>query len=271
MRSLLETFGTQIALAIERDQLATVSRTAQLQIEAERTRSALLSAVSHDLRTPLSAIAGASSTLQTSSESLDATTRAELLGQITEEASRLSRLVENLLHMTRLAGGEIAIVRHWQPVDEVIGSAISRMRDQLSGRAIDVRIPDEMPLGHFDEVLVEQLLVNLLDNAVKYSSPNAPIEIRAEPMVNGIAVEVADRGPGLAAGDEKRIFEMFYRAADSCVDRRGAGLGLAICQAIARAHHGAIEAVNRAGGGTVFRFTLPYDGQPPILTDLVAK
>jgi two-component system sensor histidine kinase KdpD len=265
-RSLLETCATQIALALERDQLAAVSRAAQLEVETEKMRSALLSAVSHDLRTPLSAIAGASSALQTASDNLDGDTRAELLGQISEEALRLSRLVENLLHMTRLSGGEIQISRHWQPVDEVIGSAIARLRGQLADRAIEVTIPDNMPLGHFDEVLVEQLLVNLLDNAARYSPPGTPIAIRAEPTPTGVAIEVADRGRGLAAGDEKRIFDMFYRGADAPTDRRGAGLGLAICRTVVRIHQGTIEAANRAGGGTVVRFVLPHAGTPPTIS-----
>jgi two-component system sensor histidine kinase KdpD len=263
VRNLLETYATQIALALERDQLAAASRAAQVQVETERMRSSLLSAVSHDLRTPLAAIAGAASALQAADGNLDAATRTDLLDQIGDESLRLSRLVENLLHMTRLSSGQIEITRHWQPVDEVIGSALSRMRDQLAGRAIEVLLPDEVPLGHFDEVLVEQALVNLLDNAAKYSTLGTPITVHVVPVENAISIEVADRGRGLAAGDEKRIFEMFYRGAGARIDRRGAGLGLAICQAVVQAHQGTIEAMNRPDGGTLVRFTLPRPSHPP--------
>lgn len=261
-RSLLETFATQIALAIERDQLTTATRLAQVEVETERLRSALLSAVSHDLRTPLSAIAGASSALQRAQATLDENTKAELLSQISDEAQRLGRLVENLLHMTKLADGQIEISRHWQPIDEVIGSALARMRRELEGRSVTVEIPNDVPFGHFDELLVEQLLVNLLENAAKYSPPDAAITVRVAQLPSAVSIEVADRGRGLAAGDEQRVFEMFYRGAGA-TDRRGAGLGLAICRAVARAHRGTIEARRRDGGGTVFHVTLPFAENPP--------
>jgi two-component system sensor histidine kinase KdpD len=262
-RQLLDTFATQIAFAIERDRLALQSRQAELQIETEKMRSSLLSAVSHDLRTPLAAITGAGSSLAQGFASLDADTRAELLRTICDESDRLSRLVENLLHMTRLSSGQISINRQWQPVDEVIGSAWNRMSPQLRGRMVQVDVPDDLPLGHFDDVLVEQVLVNLLDNAVKYSAADTPIDIRVEKLASQVAIEVSDRGRGLAEGDEQRIFDMFYRGADAKPDRRGTGLGLAICQAVVAAHGGTIQAANRPGGGTTVRFVLPCHGNPP--------
>lgn len=265
VQQLLDTYATQIAFAIERDQLARQSQQAELQIETEKMRSSLLSAVSHDLRTPLAAIAGAGSSLAQAFESLAPHTRAELLETICDESDRLSRLVENLLHMTRLSGGRIDVNRQWQPVDEVIGSALNRMGPQLHDHPINIDVPDDLPLGQFDDVLIEQLLVNLLDNAVKYSDEASPIEIRAEPLLSRIAIEVSDRGRGLIEGDQQRVFDMFYRGADAKPDRRGTGLGLAICKAIVTAHGGTIQATNRPGGGTIVCFELPYEGSPPKL------
>lgn len=268
-RHLLDTYATQIAFAVERIRLSDESQQAEVQIETEKLRSSLLSAVSHDLRTPLAAIAGAASSLVESFDSLDAATRQELLETTREESERLTRLVENLLHMTRLSSGRITLNRQWQPLDEVIGSALRRMERPLAGREVRVEISDDVPLAHLDDVLIESLLVNLIDNATKYSEPGSPLEIRGEPFPGGVAVEIADRGRGLFPGDEDHIFEMFYRGADAKPDRRGTGLGLAICQAIVRAHGGTIEARNRPGGGTIIRFVILSDGSPPAL-DFVA-
>lgn len=270
-RQLLDTYATQIAFALERNRLAEKSQQTELDIRTEKLRSSLLSAVSHDLRTPLAAIAGAASSLVESSAALDAVTRRELLETIREESERLTRLVENLLHMTRLSSGRIALDRQWQPLDEVIGLALHRMARQLTGREVRVELADTLPLAHLDEVLMESVLVNLIENATKYSEPDSPLEIRAEETPNGIAIEIADRGRGLIPGDEGRIFEMFYRGADAKPDRRGTGLGLAICNAIVRAHGGTIEARNRPGGGAVIRFTVPHGETPPILDILGAE
>ncbi len=262
-RQLLDTYATQIAFALERNRLTEKSQKAEVQVETEKLRSSLLSAVSHDIRTPLAAIAGAGSSLCQSFGSLDQRTRTELLETICDESDRLSRLVDNLLHMTRLSAGRISINRQWQPVDEVIGSALNRMGPQLRDRSVHIEIPENLPLGHFDDVLIEQLLLNLLDNAVKYSEQGSPIEIRAEGRSGRIAIEVSDRGQGLLDGDEQRVFDMFYRGADAKPDRRGTGLGLAICKAIATAHSGTIAATNRPAGGTTIRFELPFEGGPP--------
>jgi two-component system sensor histidine kinase KdpD len=262
---LLETYASQIAFALERAQLDKQSRLVAVEIETEKLRSSLLSAVSHDLRTPLAGIAGAASSLAETADSLPVATQRELLDTICEESKRLSLLVENLLHMTRLTSGTIQVDRHWQPVEEVIGSALQRLDASLSGRAVDVQLDDHLPLGHFDELLVEQALVNLLDNAVKYSDPGTPILITAERSGDGIVIAVSDRGHGLANGDEEQVFTMFYRGAGARPDRRGSGLGLAICQAVVRAHGGTISAGNRSGGGSTFRFTIPPAGQPPQL------
>jgi two-component system, OmpR family, sensor histidine kinase KdpD len=260
---LLETCASLVALAIERDASVLDAHQAQLQVETEQMRNSLLSSVSHDLRTPLASIAGAASGLAEAFESLDASTRRELLDTICDESERLSRIVENLLHMTRLSSGRLTVDRQWQPVEDVIGSSLNRMGRNLDGREVAVTIADDVPLGHFDEVLIELVLLNLLDNAVKYSPPGTPIDVRAEEAPGGVAIEVADRGRGFLPGDEQQVFEMFYRGADAKPDRRGTGLGLAICKAIVRAHDGVIVAKNRPDGGASIRFTLPFDGKPP--------
>lgn len=264
-RQLLDTYATQIAFALEREQLDEQSRVAEVEIETEKLRSSLLSAVSHDLRTPLAGIAGAASSLAEAADSLPHSTRQELLETISDESKRLTLLVENLLHMTRLSSGAIEVDRQWQPVEEVIGSALNRMDRVLEGRPVEVELDDELPLGHFDEVLIEQVLVNLLDNAVKYSSAGTPIHITGRREDGGVAIAVSDRGRGLASGDEEQVFEMFYRGAGARPDRRGTGLGLAICQAVVRAHGGTIRAENRSGGGATFRFVIPHDGPPPVI------
>lgn len=266
-KQLLETYATQIAFAIERNNLTERSQRAELESETEKLRSSLLSAVSHDLRTPLAAIAGAASSLDANiqRESLDTGNHA-LLETIVDESQRLTRLVENLLHMTRLSRGNIQIHRQWLPVEEVIGSALHRLNPVLEGREIKVQMDGEIPLIHGDEILLETLLINLLDNALKYSPNQTPIEMMSEQVNDGIAIEVADRGCGIRPGDETKIFEKFNRGSGSNVDRRGTGLGLAICEAIVHAHKGTITARNRGGGGAVIRFTIPHDSIPPDIT-----
>ncbi len=270
-RQLLDTFATQIAFAVERNRLSDESQQARVQIETEKLRSSLLSAVSHDLRTPLAAIAGSASSLSEALDSLDAAARRELLKTICQESDRLTRLVENLLHMTRLSSGRIALNRQWLPLDEVIGSALHRMERYLAGREVRVELADGLPLASLDDVLIESVFVNLLDNSVKYSDPGSPLEIRVEEVADGIAVEIADRGRGLSPGDERRIFDIFYRGAGTKPDRRGTGLGLAICKAIVQAHGGTIEARSRLEGGTIVRFVIPHDGAPPSLDFITAE
>jgi two-component system sensor histidine kinase KdpD len=251
----LETFANQTALAIERALLADEAQEAGVRIEAERLRSSILATVSHDLRTPLSTITGAASTLLESSDRLDARTQRELLESVREEADRLGRLVQNLLEMTRLESGAVQIRREPHPVEEVIGAALSRLGKRLADRRVTTSVPADLPLVLIDDVLIEQVLVNLLDNALKYTPARTPLFIRAVATDRGVTVEVADRGPGLPRGEEDRVFEKFYRAAPG--GGRGAGLGLAICRGIIDAHGGRIWAHNVPEGGVAFLFTLP--------------
>lgn len=233
---------------------------AQLQVETERLRNALLSSVSHDLRTPLAVVTGAAGALL--EDGVEPAARRELTETIVQEAERLHRLVQNLLDMTRLEAGALRVKREWQALEEVIGSALLRVEKMLVGREVKTQIPAQLTLVPLDSILIEQVLVNLLENAAKYSPTGSPIEIHVRAVDKGVEVEVADRGVGLPAGEESRVFEKFYRARSS---PGGAGLGLTICQGIVTAHGGQIMAAVREGGGACFRFTLPVEGEPPAL------
>ncbi len=260
---LLETLANQTALAIERAQLTDETEQVRVQIETERLRNSLLSSVSHDLRTPLAAITGAASALLEKEHGLDPRGR-ELAHVAYEEAERLNRLVSNLLEMTRLESGSVNVEKEWQPLEEVVGTTLLRLERLFEDHPLKTHLPDDLPLVPIDAVLIEQILVNLLENAAKYTPKGSPIDLSA--WVDGqdgqeVVVEVADRGPGLPPGDEKRIFDKFFRVRPTTAS--GVGLGLAICRAIIEAHGGRIWAENRAGGGAAFRFTLPLDGEPP--------
>jgi two-component system sensor histidine kinase KdpD len=257
---LLETFANQTALAIERAQLADQSERAQVQIETERMRNLLLSTVSHDLRTPLASITGAASGLLQHRDHLD--DHSYELAQIAyEEAERLNRLVSNLLEMSRLESGNIQVTKEWQPLEEVVGTTLLRLEKVLGDRPLTTTLPEDLPLLLIDSSLIEQALVNLLENAAKYTPPQAEIELSAWDEGDQVVVEVADRGPGIPDGDEERIFDKFYRARPTTAG--GVGLGLTICRTIIEAHGGRIWALNRPGGGAAFRFTLPLEGEPP--------
>ncbi len=260
-RQHLAAFANQIASAIERTELAAEAQWAQLQMETEQMRSSLLSSVSHDLRTPLAVMTGAASTLL--DDAVDASTRRELSETILQEAQRLNRLVRNLLDMTRLEAGAVRVKKEWQPLEEVVGSALNRLEEALAGREVTTDLARDLPLVPLDAVLIEQVLVNLLENALKYTPPGSPLEIRARTRPGGVEVIVADRGPGIPPGEEQRIFDKFYRVGGA--QSGGVGLGLAICRGIIMAHGGQLFVENRAGGGAEFRFQLPVDGEPPAL------
>jgi len=259
-RTLLDAIARQAALALDRVRLAEEARQAALRAKTEELRSSLLSAVSHDLRTPLAAITGAGTMLRDDA-ALDPALRRDLVETVCEEAERLERLVSNLLDMTRLDSGAVEPRREWVPLVEVIGGALTRLEHRLAGRKVTTAIPDDVPLLSIDPVLVEQLFLNLLENAAKYTPPGSEIEIRARREGGTVVVDVADRGPGLRPGDEERVFERFHRGDPAGV--RGVGLGLPIARAIAQAHGGGLAAANRPGGGAVFRLTLPLPAAPP--------
>ncbi len=259
---LLETFAAQVALAIERAVLAEEAHQAQLRVESERLRNTLLSSVSHDLRTPLATITGAASSLMDEAERLPPAARRELLAAIREESDRMNRLVGNLLDMTRLESGALQIRKEWHPLEEVVGAALGRLAARLGDRPVTTRLPPDLPLVPLDGVLMEQVLINLLDNAIKYTPAGSPIEIGVSVADGRVLLEVADRGPGLPPGHETRVFEKFYRG-PVVGTAGGVGIGLTICQGIVEAHSGRIWAASRPGGGAVFSVALPVADTPP--------
>lgn len=252
---IVETFVVQTALALERALLVERAAAARVAVETERTRSALLSAVSHDVRTPLASITAAAGTLL-ADRGLDERGRRELLETIREEAERLTRLIGELLELTRLESGELAVHKELYPLEDIVDSAAQRLAAELAGRAVEVERPEDVLQAPVDPVLCEQTLVHLLENAAKYSPAGSPITIRLSRSADEALIEVADRGPGLPPGEEARVFERFYRAPDS-QRAPGTGLGLTIAQAIVHAHQGRIEALQRDGGGALFRVHLP--------------
>lgn len=258
---LLEIFASQTALAIERAQSAAATSEAQWQAETERMRSGLLSAVSHDLRTPLATITGAASSLIARGEEMPRETREELLESIEQEADRLGRLVNNLLEMTRLESGAVEVHREWHPLEELIGAALTRLDRALCGRPVATSLATDLPMIPVDGVLLEQVFINLLENAIKYTPPGTPISIRAREENRGVTIEFADSGPGFQPGEEERIWQKFYRGNSGAA--AGAGLGLAICQAIVKAHGGTIQAKNNPEGGALLQLWLPLTGPPP--------
>ncbi|MDB4938511.1 MAG: Osmosensitive channel histidine kinase KdpD [Labilithrix sp.] len=255
-RQLLETFAGVAGSALERTELANEARRAHLRAETEQLRNALLSSVSHDLRTPLGVVTGATSALLDDDAPTDEPTRRELLQTAHEEALRLSRVVSNLLDMTRLEAGALKVQKRPESIEELVGSALGRTSDRLRGRDVSARIPQELLAG-CDSALVEQVLINLLENATKYSPAGTPIELAAREQGGMVEIDVSDRGPGIPEAEAVRVFEKFYRLHEH--EGGGVGLGLTICKGIVEAHGGTIRVLSRAGGGATFRFTLPLE------------
>jgi two-component system, OmpR family, sensor histidine kinase KdpD len=252
---LLEIFVRQTALAVQRSIAASTAHAAEVRVETESTRTSLLSAVSHDLRTPLSSITGAAATLRSHWDRLEPTVRSELLTSVTDETDRLSRLLNNIIEVTKLEGG-VHLQKERYPLEEIVGAALHRLRAQLTNRRVITDIPADFPMVAIDAVLMEQVFINLIENAMKYTPEGSHIEIAACTRPGIVEVEVRDSGTGFAPGHEDRIFDRFFRGhADNT---RGAGLGLAICRAVVEAHGGLIQAVNRSGSpGAIIRFQLP--------------
>ncbi len=261
---LLETFAGQAALALERAQLADRAQKEEVEVEAERLRTSLLSSLSHDMRTPLGAITGAASSLleDPGQGTITEPAKRELLQSILDESNRMNRLIGNLLDMIRVESGALKVQKEWQPLEEPVGVALIRLQDRLREHPVEVHLPPDLPLIPMDGVLIEQVFVNLLENAVKYTPPGTPIEISAAQIDGRVRIDVADRGPGIPPGEESRIFDKFYRVAGEG-PVSGVGLGLTICRGIVTAHGGRIWAENRPGGGALFRFTLPLGAEPP--------
>lgn len=260
-RELLQALAGQVAGALERCELAELAERTRLQMETERLRNSLLSTVSHDLRTPLATITGAASTLAGQSH-LDESQRRELADSIVDESDRLNRLVTNLLDLTRLEANAIRLHKELQPIEEVVGVTLGRLERSLREHRIALQIDPDLPPVAIDALLMQQVLTNLLDNAVKYSPPESTVDLKCRRAGNSMVIEVADRGPGLPEGEERRIFEKFYRVEGQ--PRTGSGIGLAICRGIVELHGGTISAMNRPGGGSVFHVSLPLSEETAI-------
>jgi two-component system sensor histidine kinase KdpD len=260
-RRQLETFAYLTAISIERVHYVEVAQQALLRMESERLRNSLLSALSHDLRTPLASLVGIAESLSHSQPPLS-TAQQESARQMAEQSQRLASLVENLLEMARIETGDTTPRRKWHPIEEVIGSAIKSARPALGNRPVEVTIAQDTPLVELDAVLIERVLYNLLENAGKYTPAGTPVRISAEPDGSNLRVAVSDRGPGVPKGQEEVVFEKFTRGVVRESSTPGVGLGLAIARAIVEAHGGRIFVASMAEGGASFVFTLPL-GSPP--------
>lgn len=261
LRRQLDTFATLIAIALERVHYIEVAQGALIRIESERLRNSLLAALSHDLRTPLTSLVGLAESLAASSP-LTAPQR-QAAQALRDEATRMGTLVSNLLDMARIQSGEVRLNLQWQPIEEVVGSALRACGPALAAQTVATRVPADLPLVRYDAVLIERVLCNLLENAGKYTPPGSTVTVSARLSPPWLHIVVEDDGPGLPAGQEEAIFEKFTRGERESA-KPGVGLGLAICRAIVEAHGGTIFARTRQQGGAMFTFTLPL-GTPPAM------
>jgi two-component system, OmpR family, sensor histidine kinase KdpD len=255
---LLDALAELAGIAIGRQLLADRLARFGIDQEADRLRSVLLSSIAHDLTAPISSIASALAALKSGYQSFDDAARRDLVGEVEREAERLYRFSSNLVHMTRLEAGALALQRQRVDIGDLVGSALARARDILAPRRVVVDIPDGLPWLDLDFVLIEQAIFNLLENAGKYTPTDATVTISAEAIEGGIALCIADNGPGFPAEDSERIFTKFYRAQPTAAVSRGTGLGLAIGRGFVEAHGGTITAAQRAEGrGALFTISIP--------------
>jgi len=266
-RRLLDTCASLLAISLERIHYVDVAQNTTLQMESERLRNSLLAAISHDLRTPLAALVGMADSLALM-EPPPTGAQGEIVTSMREAALRMNSLVNNLLDMARLQAGPVQLNRQWQPLEEVVGSALKAMSGSLDPARVRVSLPEDLPLLDVDAVLLERVLCNLLENAVKYTPAGSAIEISAQASDTHVMLRVDDHGPGLPKGREEAIFEMFERGRKESA-APGVGLGLAICRAIVQAHGGTIRGETRPGGGARFSVDLPR-GTPPSLDRIEA-
>jgi two-component system sensor histidine kinase KdpD len=260
-RQQLDTFAALVAMALERVHFVDVAQEASVHIESERLRNSLLAALSHDLRTPLSVLVGLADTLSLM-QPLTAQ-QSEIAASMREESLRMSKMVSNLLDMARIQSGDIQLRRDWQSVEELVGSSLAATRNVLGARDVQVRLAPELPLVECDAALIVRVLVNLLENAAKYTPAGSPLRLSARVDGAELLVALADHGPGVPPDQLEAIFDKFTRV-DAESATPGVGLGLAICRAIVQAHRGRIWADNLPAGGAVFTFTLPLREPPPI-------
>ena len=259
-RRLLDTTAALIAIALERIHFISVAQDAVVHMESERLRNSLLAALSHDLKTPLTVMAGLADSLNLAGPPL-APAQADIAASIREEALRTSTLVMNLLEMARLQAGNVRLHREWQPLEEVVGVALQARAAMLAAHNVRVDLPATLPLVEFDTLLMERALCNLLENAAKYTPAGSTVEIAARSLGSWIEISIADDGPGLPAGNENQLFEKFTRGQGES-SSGGVGLGLSIVRAVVEAHNGSVTAENRATGGACITLRLPA-GTPP--------
>lgn len=255
-RHLLDTFAGQLGLAMERARLAEQAERSRVAVETESLRNTLLASISHDLRTPLAVIAGAGSTLADHASGLTNEQREQLARSIETTARDMAEMVSSVLQLMRLESGRIQLKRAWDTIEELVGSALSRVEARLKDHSMRLELPDDLPPVFVDSGLVLQVFINLLDNAAKYTSSGTQVVIKAAASDEGVTVTVEDEGPGLPPGDPDLIFSKFQRGHPEG-SIMGVGLGLAICRAIVLAHGGQIRASARPGGGARFEFSLP--------------
>jgi two-component system sensor histidine kinase KdpD len=261
-RRLLDTCASLLAISLERIHYVDVAQSTTVQMESERLRHSLLAAISHDLRTPLAALVGMAESLAMMQLPPGSRER-EMTHRMRDAALRMNSLVSNLLDMARLQSGQVQLNRQWQPLEEVIGSALNAMSGALDTRRVQVSLPDDLPMVNIDATLIERVLCNLLENSVKYAPPDGSIRIAAQAAGEQVSLTVDDDGPGLPKGREEVIFQMFERGRKESATP-GVGLGLAICRAIVEAHGGTIRGETRQAGGARFIIELPR-GTPPTL------
>lgn len=247
--------ASQTAMALERQRLSDAQRDTQVESEREKMRATLLRAISHDLRTPLQGILGSSSALRDREAVMDEALRDKLLLDIQEESQWLIRMVENLLSVTRINETTASVVKTPEAAEEIVAEAVNRIQRRFPKREIIVSVPDQLLEVPMDGTLIVQVLINLLENAIKYSYPSTPVEVDLQSKGNQAVFIVLDRGRGIT---EKMVSQPSAPPGAMRPDAsRGLGIGLTICETIIRAHHGTLEAENREGGGAAFRFALP--------------
>jgi len=252
-------FAEQAGIALDRTRLVADLEEARLVSETEQLRSALLSSISHDLRTPLASIIGSTTSLLEYGDSFSEANRRELMSTVVDEARRLDRYIQNLLDMTRLGHGSLELKRDWVDVHDLVSSAVDRLGSALNGRQIDIQISPSAPLLWVHGALIEQALVNLLDNAIRFSPEDGRIGIAVDSDADRVVVELCDEGPGIPDAEREKIFDMFYTARrGDRGDLQGTGLGLAICRGMVGAHGGTVSAHRgKHGCGTCMRIGLP--------------
>jgi two-component system sensor histidine kinase KdpD len=261
-RSLAFAMAQDIGQALERARLAGELEAARVQGETERLRNALLSSVSHDLRSPLASMIGAAGTLSSYEAQLPREERQQLLDAILGEGQRLDRYIQNLLDMTRLGHGTLKLNRDWVDVAEIVAAAVTRLRKLFPELRLDTALPSDTLLLYVHPALIEQALFNILENAARFSPPDEPVRISVHVVGEQLHIDVSDRGPGIPEDERARIFDMFYSVARGDRAPQGTGLGLAICRGMIGAHGGNVEALPGEAGGTTIRIALPLPAAP---------